>query len=188
MNWKWQSAGISKVLFPYRFQRWNCSSVLCLHFELHRCYQTQLKAHEKVMLITTFNSFTKICHVNDGKQSSVFSFCNGFNQEHLLWSQNYTTVKPPEECECVLCSHILVIRGSKQSAQCWCDRNLCGWYPWIIPWLLPSWAMLLPSGSARHVRIQSEGENQKLVDTSDKLCVTLLTWFAYQMTENTAMF
>lgn len=105
-------------------------------YELHRCYQTQLKAHEKVMLITTFNSFSKICHGNEWKQSSDFFFCNGFNQEHLLWSQNYTTVKPPEECECVLCSQILVIRGSKQSAQCWCDRNLYGWYPWIIPWVV----------------------------------------------------
>lgn len=154
-------------------------------YELHRCYQTQLKACEKVMLITTFNSFSKICHGNEWKQSSGFFFCNGFNQEHLLWSQNYTTVKPPEECECVLCSQILVIRGSKQSAPCWCDRNLCGWYPWIIPWVV---TLLGSVTTVWHVRIQSEGENQKLVDTSDKLCITLLTWFAYQMIENTAIF
>lgn len=91
-----------------------------------------------------------------------------------------------------LMSQTLVIRGSRQSAQCWCDRNLCGWYPcgWYPSHheLLPCWALLLPCESARHVRIQFEKKSQKLLDTPDKLYITLFIWFAYQMTESAAIF
>lgn len=48
-----------------------------------------------------------------------------------------------------------------------------------------SWAALLPSGSARHIRIQFERKNQKLEDIPDKSCITLLTCFAYQVTLKT---
>ena len=47
------------------------------------------------------------------------------------------------------------------------------------------WAVLFPSGSARHIRIQFEGKNQKLENTPDKSCITLLTCFAYQVTLKT---
>lgn len=47
-------------------------------YKLHRCYHTQLKAHKKVMLITIFNSFTKICHVNEWKQELHFFLLQWF--------------------------------------------------------------------------------------------------------------
>lgn len=47
------------------------------------------------------------------------------------------------------------------------------------------WAVLFPSGSARHIRILFERKNQKLEDTPDKSCIALLAYFAYQVTLKT---
>lgn len=47
------------------------------------------------------------------------------------------------------------------------------------------WPVLFPSGSARHIRIQFEGENQKLEVTPGKSCITLLICFVYQGTLKT---
>lgn len=44
---------------------------------------------------------------------------------------------------------------------------------------------VFPSGSATHIRIQFERENQKLEDTPDKSRITLLSCFAYQVTLKT---
>ena len=72
MNWKQQSVYLRKVLFLYRQKMELVALFSVCTYELYMCCQTQLKAHKKVMLFITFESFTTICHVNEWRQKLCF--------------------------------------------------------------------------------------------------------------------